>query len=166
VADAGIAMKDNISLFRDRGYPYMVVERKRAETFYLDEFKGAEDSFEKTVKDDGTIYFKKIIDEDVVKLLILSAAKRQKEQAMDTLKEKRFLEDIGRLKKSVSRGSIMLLPKIQIRIGRLMQKYSTVAKYYDIGTKIDREGKKVLALTVEKRKKKEMRERFLPAAMR
>jgi len=154
VADRGIATKDNISLLSKRGYPYMVVERKRAEAGYVDEFKGAEYSFEKTVKDDGIIYFKKIESGSNARLLVLSRAKKEKEEGMDALKEKRFLEDIGKLKKSVSRGSIMLLPKIQIRIGRLMQKYSTVAKYYDIGTETDREGKKVLALTVGKKKEK------------
>jgi len=161
VTEAGIATKENISLLRERGYPYMVVERKKAETFYIDEFKGAEDSFEKTVKDSGTIYFKKIESGGNARLLVLSQAKKEKEETMDTLKEKRFLEDAGKLKASVSRGSIMLLPKIQIRIGRLMAKYPTVAKYYDIGAQTDKEGKKVLALRVEKKKEKRDERRIL-----
>ena len=154
VADRGIATKDNIALLVKRGYPYMVIERKRSETGYKEEFETAKDSFDKIKKDDGTIYFKKIKSGNIARLLVLSEAKKEKEEAMDNLKESRFLEDAGKLKKSVSRGNIMLLPKIQIRIGRLMQKYSTVAKYYDIDTKTDKENKKVLALVVNKKKEK------------
>lgn len=154
VADRGIATKDNIALLVKRGYPYMVIERKRSEADYIKEFETAKSSFDKTIKDDGTIYFKKIKSDNIARLLVLSEAKKEKEEAMDSLKEKRFLEDVDKLKKSVSRGSVMLLPKIQIRIGRLMQKYPTVAKYYDIDTKTDKGGKKVLALKVNRKKEK------------
>ncbi len=161
VADRGIATKDNIVLLAKRGYPYMVIERKRSEAGYIKEFEKAQDSFDKIVKDSGTIYFKKIKSAGIARLLVLSEAKKEKEEAMDTLKESRFLEDVGKLKKSVSRGSVMLLPKIQIRIGRLMQKYSTVAKYYDISTETDTSGKKVLALKVSKKKEKRDNRRVL-----
>ncbi len=154
VADRGIATKDNIALLVKRGYPYMVIERKRSEADYKEEFERAKGSFDKIVKGDGTIYFKKIKTGGMARLLVLSEAKKEKEEAMDSLKESRFLEDVSKLKKSVSRGSVMLLPKIQIRIGRLMQKYSTVAKYYDIDTKTDKSGKKVLTLVVSKKKEK------------
>jgi len=154
VADRGIATKDNIALLVKRGYPYMVIERKRSEAGYKKEFEKAKNNFDKIVKGDGIIYFKKIKYANKARLLVLSEAKKEKEEAMDSLKEKRFLEDVGKLKKSVSRGSVMLLPKIQIRIGRLIQKYPTVAKYYDIDTKKDKKNKKVLALVVNKKKEK------------
>jgi len=154
VADRGIATKDNIALLVKRGYPYMVIERKRSETNYKEEFERAKGSFDKIIKDDGTIYFKKIKADGVARLLVLSEAKKEKEEAMDSLKESRFLEDAGKLKKSVSRGSVILLSKIQIRIGRLMQKYPTVAKYYDMSAETDEAGKKVLALKVSKKKEK------------
>jgi transposase len=154
VADRGIATKDNIALLTDRGYPYMVVERKKRQADYIEEFKDAEDSFDKTVKADGTIYFKKAVEDGVARLLVLSTAKKQKEEAMDSLKEKRFLEDAGSLKRSVLKGNVTLVPKVGIRIGRLLQRYPTVSKYYDIDTETDKEGKKVLALKVEKKKVK------------
>lgn len=50
----------------------------------------------------------------MARLLVLSEAKKEKEEAMDSLKEARFLEDAGKLKKSVARGNVILLPKIQI----------------------------------------------------
>lgn len=61
VADRGIATKANIALLKERGYPYMVIERGKREACYIEEFKVAKDSFEKIVKKEATIYFKKII---------------------------------------------------------------------------------------------------------
>jgi hypothetical protein len=96
----------------------MAVERRRSEAGYKEEFERAKGSFDKIVKGDGTVYFKKIKYGGVARLLVLSEAKKEKEEAMDTLKEKRFLEDVGKLKASVFRGSVMLLPKIQISRNR------------------------------------------------
>jgi transposase len=154
VADRGIATKANIALLEERDYPYMVIERKKTEADYIKEFEKAEDSFDKIVKDSGTIYFKKVKSGNKARLLVASEAKKEKEEAMDSLKETRFLEDARKLKKSIARGNIILLSKIQIRIGRLMQKYPTVAKYYDMDTETDKAGKKVLALRISKKKEK------------
>ncbi len=153
VADKGIATKDNIKLLEDRGFDYMVVERRETEADYLDEFKNLE-GFTEDVREDNTIYFKKVECAGKARLLVASAARKEKEEAMDRLKEARFLEDAGKLKRSVAKKNIILAPKVQIRIGRLLQRYPTVAKYYDIETETDSEGKKVLALKVEKKKQK------------
>ena len=153
VADKGIATKDNISLLEKRGFDYMVVQRRETEKDYLEEFKNLDD-FSKEIEDDSTIYFKKVEYGGKARLLVASAAKKEKEEAMDRLKEIRFLEDAEKLKTSVARGSIILAPKVQVRIGRLLQHYPTVAKYYDIETETDSEGKKVLDLLVEKKKVK------------
>ena len=155
VADKGIATRDNIALLEDRGFDYMVVERKKTEKDYLDEFKDLEGFSKDTEEDDDdTIYFKKVAHEDKARLLVASAARKEKERAMDTLKEARFLEDTGNLKRSVVKGNIILASRVNVRIGRLLQRYPTVAKYYDIEAKTDSEGKKVLDLLIEKRKVK------------
>ena len=155
VADKGIATKDNIALLEDRGFDYMVVERKKTEKDYLDEFKDLEGFSKDTEEDDDdTIYFKKVAHEDKARLLVASAARKEKERAMDTLKEARFLEDTGNLKRSVVKGNIILASRVNVRIGRLLQRYPTVAKYYDIEAKTDSEGKKVLDLLIEKKKVK------------
>ena len=155
VADKGIATRDNIALLEDRGFDYMVVERKKTEADYLDEFKDLEGFSKNTEEDDvDTIYFKKVAHEDKARLLVASAARKEKEEAMDTLKENRFLEDADNLKRSIAKGNVILAPKVQVRIGRLLQRYPTVAKYYDIEAKTDSEGKKVLDLLIEKKKVK------------
>ena len=153
VADKGIATKDNIALLESRGFDYMVVERKKTQKDYIDEFSSLE-GFSKNTEEEGpdTIYFKKIVHEDKARLLVASAAR--KEKAMDALKESRFLEDAGRLKRSIVKGNIILASKVNVRIGRLLQHYPTVAKYYDIEPEIDSNGEKVLDLLIEKRQVK------------
>jgi len=157
VADRGIATKANIALLRERGYPYMVIERGEREADYIEEFRQAEDSFEKIVKKDATIYIKKQVQDNTARLLVLSEAKKEKEEAMDKLKEDRFLEDALRLEKSIAKGNVILASKVQVRIGRLLQKYPTVAKYYDIDTQADRANKKVLGLKVNKKSQRDDR---------
>ena len=155
VADKGIATKENIALLESRGFDYMVVERKKTQKDYIDEFTDLE-GFSKDTEEEGpdTIYFKKVVHEDKARLLVASAARKEKEKAMDALKESRFLEDAGSLKRSVKKGNIILASKVNVRIGRLLQRYPTVAKYYDIEPKTDSEGKKVLDLLIRKRQVK------------
>jgi len=86
VAEAGIAAKDNISLLKERGFPYMVIKRRDTEEDYLEEFKNLE-GFTQEVGEDNTIYFKKITHQDKARLLVASAAKKEKEEAADSLKE-------------------------------------------------------------------------------
>jgi transposase len=65
---------------------------------------------------------------------------------MDTLKEKRFLEDLERLKASVSKKGILLATKVAERVGRIKERYPSMAKYYDISLELDEERKKVVSL--------------------
>ena len=155
VADKGITTKENIALLDSRGFDYMVVERKKIQKDYLNEFSSLK-GFSKDTEEEGpdTIYFKKVIHADKARLLVASTARKEKEEAMDALKEARFLEDAGRLKRSVVKGNIILASKVNVRIGRLLQHYPTVAKYYDIEPKTDSEGKKVLELLIEKKQVK------------
>jgi len=156
-ADKGIATEKNIDLLRKRGYPYMVVERKSREKDYIDLFSDL-DSFERVNKDEQTIYFKKIDEGSLARLLVASQAKKEKEQAMDTLKEKRFLEDVQALKLSIAKKNIILLEKVTTRIGRIMGRYPTISKYYELKVLPDKDNKKVADLVILiKDKKRENR---------
>ena len=151
VMDKGIATKDNIALLKKRGYDYLVVERRKVQEDYLEEFAKAKDTFEKIIKKDNTIYFKKIKTENGAKLLTLSETKKEKEESMDTLKENRFLKDITNLKKSIKKGNVRLKEKVGRRIGRIMERYPTVAKYYDITLVLDKSQKAVTIKTTKKK---------------
>ncbi len=161
VADKGIATKANIGLLEKKGYPYMVVERRKTEVHYLEEFKDL-GGFKKEEKKDGSIiYFKKVEHEGKARLLVASMAKSKKEEAMDDLKEARFLEDVRKLGASVKGGNIVVTHKVQVRIGRIMQRYPSVSKYYDIKTETTKEGKRVTAVKVEKKKQERKKRNIL-----
>ena len=55
-----------------------------------------------------------------------------KEAAIDTLKEKRFLHDLTNLQKSVAKGNVILEAKVGERIGRLKERYPSIAGHYQI----------------------------------
>ena len=157
VMDKGIATKDNIALLKKRGYDYLVVERRKVQEDYLEEFAKAKDTFEKIIKKDNTIYFKKIKTEDGARLLTLSETKKEKEESMDTLKENRFLEDLTNLKKSIKKGNVRLKEKVGRRIGRIMERYPTVAKYYDITLVLDKSQKEAVTIKTTKKKTRDDR---------
>ncbi len=153
VADRGIATKENIDLLKERRYQYMVVERKARENDYTDHFKDL-DGFEAVKKDEQLIYFKKIEEGPIARLLVASQAKKAKEEAMDALKEKRFLEDANALKTSIDKKNVMALEKVATRIGRIMGRYPTVAKYYELKVVAGTDNKKAADLLILKKDKK------------
>ena len=153
VADRGIATEQNIDLLKQRGYSYIVVERKTREKDYTEHFKDLS-GFECIKKDEQLIYFKKIKEGSIARLLVASQAKKAKEEAMDALKEKRFLEDASKLKSSIAKKNIMLLEKVATRVGRIMGRYPTVAKYYELEVVAGTDDKKAADLFILKKDKK------------
>jgi len=84
-------------------------------------------------------------------------ARKEKEEAMDKLKEARFLNDIDALKKSIAKGSVILAAKVQVRIGRILGKYASVSKYYDIETVEGGNSKKITGLNITRKETREIR---------
>jgi len=158
IMDRGIATKDNIALVKETfGLPYTVIERRAVEKEYIAEFETARDSFEKITdpeekkqgKDTEAIYVKKIDSEQASRILVFSEGRKQKETAMDTVKEKRFLEDLNRLNKSVTKGSIQQKDKVAERVGKIKAKYPSVQRYYTIDIACDNK-EKAIELSVTK----------------
>jgi transposase len=134
VMDRGIATKDNVALLKDKGYPFLLIERRNAEKDYIDEFECARATFEEIKDEEGTpkVYVKKLDSGEGARVLCLSDGREEKETAIDALKEKRYLEDLERLEKSVAKGNIKLKEKVFERIGRLQERYPRIAPHYDI----------------------------------
>ncbi len=160
VMDRGIATKDNIQLLKSGGYPYLVVERRAVEKEYVQEFEQARNTFEPIGNDvtSETVFVKKIPWENGSRVLCLSAGREQKEQAMDALKEERFLQDLVRLQMSVAKGNIQLVEKVGERVGRLKERYPSIAAHYDIVLQLDEAKKKVTAVTYVKKESRAKRQ--------
>ena len=162
VMDRGIATKDNIALMKEMKLDYIVIERGAVEKKYKNQFESAKEDFEKInattqseYGDANDVYIKKIDhSEDTCRVLCLSEGRERKETAIDTKKEERFLTDISKIKTSIDKGNIKEAGVVFERVGRLKQRYSSMAKYYDVTVIEDKITKKVTDL---KWTKKEIR---------
>jgi hypothetical protein len=147
IMDRGIATKDNIGLI-DNSYDYTVINRAKDEGKYLYEFEDIKkyidtkdsnrdslipNGWAKVVAKDD-VFVKKVVDDEnnIAKVLTISVKKSYKEQSMDQLKEKRFLEDIEKLNISITKGNILMPHKVGERIGRIKTKYASCSRFYDI----------------------------------
>ncbi|HCW09001.1 MAG TPA: IS1634 family transposase [Cytophagales bacterium] len=152
VMDRGIATKKNLDLLKDQAYQYIVIERRPVEKEYLHEFEHAKEQFEQfQATDIENVYLKKLPIDNGTRVLCLSEGRQRKEIAIDTLKEKRFIEELERLKKSIHKGNIVIDTKIWERIGRLKQKYASIARYYELNLQLDDLQKKAVDLVWDKK---------------
>lgn len=155
VMDRGIATKENIAIMKEKKLDYIVIERSAVEKQYKEEFEHAREGFEKInaetkseYGDANDVYIKKIDHtEETCRVLCLSEGREKKETAIDTKKEERFITDISKIKASINKGNIKEPGKVYERVGRLKQKYSSMAKYYDVTVIEDEETKKATDLT-------------------
>ena len=135
VMDRGIATKANLEKLRSESYPYLVVERRAVEKEYQNEFAQAPKSFTSFKNCQGDAVYVKQMPSDGTpgcRVLVLSETRAHTEEAMDALKEQPFLDDLQRLRQSIVQGNIKKLDKILVRIGRLLERYPSVAKHYEI----------------------------------
>ena len=153
VMDRGIATKDNLALLKERGYPYLLIERREVEKEYEAEFEQARETFEK-IKDreEGKdIYIKKIDTEEGVRVLCLSDGREAKEEAINDLKEERFLADLESLKASVAKGNVKLKNKVYERIGRINERYPRIAPHYEIAVELNEDKSRAIEISYHKK---------------
>ena len=162
VMDKGIATKDNIALLKSKEYPYVVVERRSAEKEFLEEFEAYQDTF-KVIRETTSagavvrVYIKKMACEEGSKVLVVSEGRQAKEKAMDALQEERFLKDINKLETSIKKRNLLKTDAISRRVGRILERYPSIARYYDIQLAFDEKGKEVAGLNLSKKESLEQR---------
>lgn len=132
VIDAGIATEDNLKLLEQQGYNYVCVSRSS-----LKDYQAVPDStplkiltrnkqelsVQKVQSEKSTDYY----------LKVKSPGKTLKETAMKTQFESRFEMGLTKLRQGLDKKhSIKKAERIHQRIGRCMEKYPSVSKYYDI----------------------------------
>jgi len=161
VMDRGIATTANLLLIKGRGYPYLLIERRDVAKDFEADFENGRGDFQQIAGEEPgeRVYVKKIDTEDneSASLLCFSEGKAEKESGIDTLKEKRFCEDMTRLQKSVAKGNIKAADKVNQRIGRIRERYPSIAQHYKIDLTLSEDGKKAVALVLTRTKGMESR---------
>ena len=155
VLDAGIASEENLKLLRSRGYDYVCVARNQP----IDRSEINADELI-TIKEDKTnkVEVSLFKGEDEHILYCKSLAKGKKEAAIQSLFQKRFEQGLERIMAALSKkGGTKRYDKVLLRLGRLKEKYASIAQYYRIEVS-QKEGKATsLKWTFEKIDKAEQR---------
>jgi hypothetical protein len=141
VIDAGIATEDNLAKIRSEGFHYLCVSRSR-----LKDYEMVSGSAPLTVEDNRKrkIQLQKVTPANAsgeggaYYLKVESEQKKKKELSMNDRFRDGYLNGLKSISASLSkkRGT-KLEGKVHERVGRLMQKYPSIHKYYQIDYQIE-----------------------------
>jgi transposase len=143
VLDAGIATEENIAWLVGNDYRYVVVSRKRHRQF--DEREAIE------IKQEGALRIRaqRVVNADTgeVELYCHSSQREKKEQGIQELFAKRFEAALEKLASGLhKKGTVKRYDKVLERLGRLKQKYSRAAQYYEVSVEHDEASGKASAI--------------------
>jgi len=135
ILDAGIASEANLQLLKQRGYSYLVNITRGSRTKYVEYFQNAGFAPLPGRAADQQVEVKSIphpeaADDQLV--LCRSMKRREKEQAIISKAEQRFLMDLEALRDRVARGRLKDSEKILKAIGRLLAKHPRVARFHEV----------------------------------
>lgn len=157
IMDRGIATSDNISYLKDKKYSYFVIQRRNAVKDFKTEFADKSKFEQHKVSGDNRVFIRKIENEKTTQVLVYSTGKEKKEQAIIHKKDEHFIEDIEKLISSHKKGNIVRANIINQRIGRLKQKYGSIATRYTVKLKLDKtSGERVLSISYSLKKKENL----------
>lgn len=141
VVDRGMSSVQNLKEIRDHGFHYVVASRQSERTGHLEEFEdgGGWQELERPVSSTNPFQHKSQVwikpgpdGEGPTLVLCRSAGREEKDRAIRTTHEKRFLSNLTKLQARVSSGRLKAETKIQQAIGRLKERYPRVARFYEI----------------------------------
>jgi transposase len=129
VLDAGIATEENLAWLTEQGYRYLVVSRERHKQFDV------ETAVLIRAEGDTQIRAQRVVSEvsGEVRLYCHSTGREAKERGIERRFSTRLEADLQYLAEGLHvPGRVKRYEKVLTRIGRLRQRYSRVARYYDI----------------------------------
>ena len=147
VMDAGISCEANLKWLREQGYHYVVVSKLRERQFdpaLATEVQSA---------GDVTIKLQRVLDaQGHVLLYCHSPAREEKDRAIDTAKASGLEAALAKLQAGLTkpRGTQDVATIMQ-RLGRAKQRFARAAQHYEITVATHADGKRVTAITWDKR---------------
>ncbi|MCP4354883.1 MAG: IS1634 family transposase [Proteobacteria bacterium] len=161
IMDRGIATSENKDYLKENGFSYFVVDRKNNLNEYKKDFADKNEFTEYKTSSSDSVFLKKVEKEDVSQVLVFSTGKDRKEKSIIGKKEERFLTDVERLISSNQKGNIVQSDKINVRIGRLKERYGAIANSYSITLVPDKsKPEKVLSISHKKNGKQPVKKEF------
>ena len=139
ILDGGVGTQSNLALLRRHGWGYLVNDSRRGRTVYREEFAQEQD-FVTLDRQPGQTEVRVRILADPESaasppdqlVLCQSQGRREKETAIRSQAEERFLAALAQLAKRVKSGRLTDPNKIQRAIGRVQTRHSRVQRFYTI----------------------------------
>jgi transposase len=140
VVDRGMAYEENLKQIRDHGYHYLVAGRQSERNVWLAEFE-QEEGWEEVIRTPSPrnpfqkktrVEIKRQQKGDIVYLLCRGEGREEKDRAIREKQEAKLIADLHRFQQRVAQGRLKKESKIQRAIGRLLERYPRVARYYEI----------------------------------
>src|SRR5713226_7272606 len=140
IVDRGMAFEENLEQIRKRKLHYLVAGRQSERNQWLEELENDEgweevhripspqNPFQKKTR----VEIKRQQKGDIVYLLCRSEGREEKDRAIREKQETKLIADLHRLQQRVAKGRLKRESKIQRAIGRLLERYRRVARYYEL----------------------------------
>ncbi len=140
IVDRGMAFEENLEQIRKRKLHYLVAGRQSERNQWLEELENDEgweevhrtpsprNPFQKKTR----VEIKRQQKGDIVYLLCRSEGREDKDRAIREKQETKLIADLNRLQQRVAKGRLKKENKIQRAIGRLLERYPRVARYYEL----------------------------------
>lgn len=140
IVDRGMAFEENLEQIRKRKLHYLVAGRQAERNQWLEELENDEgweqvhrtpsprNPFQKKTR----VEIKRQQKGDIVYLLCRSEGREEKDRAIREKQETKLIADLHRLQQRVAHGRLKRENKIQRAIGRLLERYPRVARYYEL----------------------------------
>jgi transposase len=141
IMDAGVASAANLALLREHGFGYLVNDTRNRRNDYLEYFLEHEEFTVVPDRPGKSPVMVRLMDDvnseqpDTFReriILCKSEQRGQKENAMLSNAEKRFLVDVKKLSERIQKGQLKDRDKINRAIGRLSAAHSRVNRFYTI----------------------------------
>src|SRR5947209_14070541 len=145
IVDRGMAFDENLDQIKARGLHYLVAGLQPERNQWLDELE-TDDGWEQVVRTPSPrnpfqkktrVEIKRQQKGDVIYILCRSEGREEKDRAIRETHEAKLLADLSNLQRRVAQGHLKNPNKIHQSIGRLMERYPRVARYYDITYEAD-----------------------------
>lgn len=132
VLDAGIATEENLMLIQSKGYDYVCVSRTKVKDYTINPEGKAQKI---SAKGNVTVSLQRVTSNQNTDYLLKvhSTAKLSTEKSMNNQFEARFTKEIEIVRNALDKkGGTKKADKVERRIGRIIQKYPSMAKHFEI----------------------------------
>jgi transposase len=141
IVDRGMAFDENLEQIRKRGLHYLVAGLQTERNQWLDELEN-DDGWEQVhrtpsprnpFQKKSRVEIKRQQKDGLIYVLCRSEGREEKDRAIRERQEEKLIADLHKLQRRVAKGRMKQESKIQQAIGRLLERYPRVVRYYEIG---------------------------------